>query len=193
MKPTVIISARGEQRVRGGHPWVYRADVVDVQAEAGDIVRVLGPRQRPIGDAFFSDRSQIPIRMLRRGDAHADDSLLRLRLERAIRLRETFALDATAYRLVHAEADLLPSLIVDRYGDYLVVQALSQGMDRLLPVVTGLLVELVGPVGILARNDPKVRALEGLEQSVEVLHGDIPESVVVRALMIAFDRQEGPS
>ena len=105
---TVIISARGEQRVRSGHPWVYRADVVDVQAEAGDIVRVLGPRQRAIGDAFFSDRSQIPIRMLTRGEVHADESLLRLRLEQAFRLRESFVLDATAYRLVHAEADLLP-------------------------------------------------------------------------------------
>ena len=187
MKPTVIISARGEQRVRGGHPWVYRADVVDVQAEPGDIVRVLGPRQRAIGDAFFSDRSQIPIRMLTRGDVHADESLLRLRLEQAIRLRETLGLDATAYRLVHAEADLLPSLVVDRYGDYLVVQALSQGMDRLLPGVTGMLVDLLKPVGILARNDPKVRALEGLEQAVEVLHGDIPESVVVREGPVEYD------
>jgi 23S rRNA (cytosine1962-C5)-methyltransferase len=185
--PTVTISSRGEQRVRSGHPWVYRADVIDVQAEAGDIVQVLGPRHRAIGDAFFSDRSQIPIRMLTRGDVHADQRLLRLRLEQAIRLRETLALDATAYRLVHAEADLLPSLIVDRYGDCLVVQALSQGMDRLLPVVTGMLVELLTPAGILGRNDPKVRLLEGLEQSVEVLHGSIPESILVREGPVEYE------
>jgi 23S rRNA (cytosine1962-C5)-methyltransferase len=175
-----VISARGEQRVRGGHPWIYRADVVDVDARGGDIVQVIGPRKRTIGYALFSDRSQIPIRMLTHGDAPADESLLRTRLQRAIRFRESLQLDATAYRLVHGEADLLPSLIVDRYANYLVVQALSQGMDRLLPVITALLQELIAPAGMLARNDPKVRTLEGLEQKIEDLAGAIPESVAVR-------------
>ena len=69
---SVVISARGEQRVRSGHPWIYRADVVDVDAAGGDIVRVIGPRQRTIGQALFSDRSQIPIRMLTLGDEPAD-------------------------------------------------------------------------------------------------------------------------
>src|SRR5262249_13459076 len=89
-------------------------------------------------------------------------------------------IDATAYRLVHGEADRLPSLIVDRYGDYLVVQTLSQGIDRLLTDITGLLVELVGPKGILARNDPRVRLLEGLDQRVEVVYGEVPETIEVR-------------
>src|SRR5688572_14672870 len=124
--PSVVISARGEQRVRAGHPWIYRSDVTDVDAAAGEIVQVIGPRQRTVGYALFSDRSQIPIRMLSRGEAVADAALLRTRLETAIRYRELLALDADAYRLVHGEADLLPSLVVDRYGDYLVVQALSQ-------------------------------------------------------------------
>src|SRR5690606_41504225 len=97
----------------------------DVQADAGDIVQVIGPRHRTIGYALFSDRSQIPIRMLTRGEAPADAALIRSRLEQALRFRESLQLDATAYRLVHGEGDLLPSLIVDRYGDYLVVQALS--------------------------------------------------------------------
>ena len=184
---TVVVSARGEQRIRGGHPWIYRADVVDVDARAGDIVQVIGPRQRTIGSALFSDRSQIPLRMLTRGETRADASLIRARLENAIRFRESLALDANAYRLVHGEADLLPSLVVDRYGDCLVVQTLSQGIDRLLPSITALLVELLAPAGILARNDPKVRALEGLEQTVEVLHGTIPDSVVVREGPIEYD------
>jgi 23S rRNA (cytosine1962-C5)-methyltransferase len=178
--PNVVISARGEQRVRGGHPWIYRADVVDVDARGGDIVQVVGPRKRTVGHALFSDRSQIPIRMLTHGDEPADESLIKARLQRAIRFRDSLQLDATAYRLVHGEADLLPSLIVDRYADYLVVQALSQGMDRLLPTVTALLRELLAPAGILARNDPKVRALEGLEQRIEDLSGAIPDSVAVR-------------
>jgi 23S rRNA (cytosine1962-C5)-methyltransferase len=186
-QPTVTISARGEQRIRAGHPWIYRADVVDVSATSGDIVEVIGPRHRRIGNALFSDRSQISIRMLTVGDAAADDLLLRARLERAIRFRESLNLDATAYRLVHGEADLLPSLVVDRYGDYLAVQTLSQGMDRLLPTLTAMLVELLAPAGILARNDPRVRLLEGLPQSIDVLYGDVPDSVVVREGPVEYD------
>src|SRR6185436_9903910 len=93
---TVTISARGEQRLRAGHPWIYRADVVDVSATPGDIVEVIGPRHRRIGDALFSDQSQISIRMLTVGDTRADESLLRARIERAIKFRESLHLDATA-------------------------------------------------------------------------------------------------
>ena len=160
---------------------MYRADVVDVDAEGGEIVQVLGPRHRILlGHALFSDRSQIPIRMLTHGDVPAGLPLVRARLERAVQFRKALSLDATAYRLVHGEADLLPSLIVDRYAEHLVVQALSQGMDRLMAPVTAMLVEMLSPAGILARNDPRVRALEGLEQKVEMLYGDVPESVSVR-------------
>jgi 23S rRNA (cytosine1962-C5)-methyltransferase len=183
----VVVSARGEQRIRSGHPWIYRADVVQVEANGGDIVRVLGPRQRMLGSALFSDRSQITIRMLTTGDVVADETLIRARLENAIRFRESLKIDATAWRLVHGEGDLLPSLVVDRYGDYLVLQALSQGMDRLLPAITSALVDVLAPAGILARNDPKVRALEGLDRTVDVLHGSIPESVVVREGTVEYD------
>ena len=184
---TVTISARGEQRARSGHPWIYRSDIVDVQASAGEIVQVLGPRHRTIGHALFSDRSQISIRMLTHGDVVADERLIRGRIENAVRFRATLELDANAYRLVHGEADLLPSLVVDRYGDYLVVQTLSQGMDRLLPSLTTMLADMLAPAGILARNDPKVRTLEGLEQTVEVLHGSVPERVAVREGSVEYD------
>jgi 23S rRNA (cytosine1962-C5)-methyltransferase len=185
--PSVVVSARGEQRVRSGHPWIYRADVVDVDAAGGDIVQVIGPRRRTIGFALFSDRSQIPIRMLTHGETPADASLLRARLARAIAVREALHVDATAYRLVHGEADLLPSLIVDRYADYLVIQTLSQGMDRLMPEIAQMLSELLSPAGILARNDPRVRVLEGLEQKVEVVAGSIPDAVIVREGPIEYD------
>ena len=184
---SVVINARGEQRVRDGHPWIYRADVVDVEAAGGDIVRVIGPRRRTIGFALFSDRSQIPIRMLTHGEMPADESLLRQRIARAIAVRGSLHIDATAYRLIHGEADLLPSLVVDKYGDHLVIQTLSQGMDRLLPVVARVLGELLSPAGILARNDPRVRTLEGLEQIVEVVGGTIPQTVVVREGPIEYD------
>ena len=176
----VVVTRRGEDRILSGHPWVYRSDIAEVHASAGDIVTVVAPRGRALGDALFSDRSEITIRMLTRGDVRADDDLLRRRLQQAIAFRESLRIDATAFRLVHGEADLLPSLVVDRYGHYLVVQTLSQGMDRLLPRVSALLVELTSAKGILARNDPRVRLLEGLEQKVDVLHGEIPPTIDVR-------------
>jgi len=187
MAPTVVISTRGEERLQSGHPWIYRADVANVRAEAGDIVQIRSPRGRTLGSAFYSDRSQIALRLLSYGDAPADTALIRRRLEAAIAFRQSLAIDATAYRLVHGEADLLPSLIVDRYGDYLVVQTLSQGMDRLLPALTSMLAELLQPRAILARNDPRARVLEGLEQRVEVVAGDLPESVTVTETGVEYD------
>ena len=187
MIPSVTVTSRGEDRLKSGHPWVYRSDIAEVRAEGGDRVRVRGPRGGTLGHAFYSDRSQITLRLLTRGDEPADDLLVRRRLESAIAFRQTLGIDATAWRLVHGEADLLPSLIVDRYDDYLVVQTLSQGADRLLPLVASALQETLGPRGILARNDPRVRLLEGLDQRVEVLAGEVPEIVPVTESGIRYD------
>jgi 23S rRNA (cytosine1962-C5)-methyltransferase len=179
-EPSVVISGRGEDRVRGGHPWVYRTDIADARAAGGDTVVVHNPRGRIVGRALFSDRSQIALRMLTAGEAPAGLELWRARLASAIAFRTSLDIDATACRLVHGEGDLLPSLVVDRYGDYLVVQALSQGVDRLLPEIVRLLVEHLQPAGVLARNDVRVRLLEGLESSVALLHGEVPDVVHVR-------------
>lgn len=118
--------------------------------------------------------------MLTHGADPIDRGFWQARIRQAVQYREALGIDATTYRLIHGEADRLPSLIVDRYGDYLVVQALSQGMDRLLPEITELLVEILRPAGILARNDPRVRLLEGLEQRVDVLYGTVPDVIEVR-------------
>jgi 23S rRNA (cytosine1962-C5)-methyltransferase len=178
--PTVTISARGEERLRSGHPWIYRSDVKTAAASAGDRVVVRSARGgKPLGAAFYSDRSQIALRLLTRGETPADDALIRKRIEDAVAFRRSLAIDATAYRLIHGEADLLPSIVVDRYGDYLVVQTLSQGADRVLPLVTATLQELLQPKGMVARNDPRTRSLEGLEQKVEVIAGDVPETIEV--------------
>jgi 23S rRNA (cytosine1962-C5)-methyltransferase len=188
LTPTVTISARGEERLRSGHPWIYRSDIKAVAASAGDRVIVQSSRGgRPLGMAFFSDRSQIALRMLTRGDAAADDALIRKRIADAIAFRRGLGIDATAYRLIHGEADLLPSIVADRYGDYLVVQTLSQGADRLLPLVTATLQDILQPRGVLARNDPRTRSLEGLEQKVEVVAGDVPETIPVTENGVAYD------
>jgi len=187
MESTVVISPRGEERIRSGHLWVYRADVAETTVGAGEIVRVKNARGRFVARALYSNRSQISLRVLTREEVPVDREFWRQRLDQAIAFRRTLEIDATAYRLVHGEGDFLPSLVVDRYGEHLVVQTLSQGMDRLLPDLTALLVEVLGPAGILARNDPRVRLLEGLEQRVEVLHGDLPERITVREGSVEYE------
>jgi len=187
MEPAVTISRRGEERLRDGHPWIYRSDVGDVAAPGGTTVRVVDSRGRSAGFALYSDRSEIALRMLTRTGEAPDLSFWRVRLAQALAFRAELAIDADAYRVVHGEGDLLPSLVVDRYGDYLVVQALSQGIDRLLPDITRLLADLASPAGILARNDPRVRQLEGLDLRVEVLHGTVPAMVEVREGRVHYE------
>ena len=184
---TVTISRRGEDRARAGHPWIYRSDVLTADAAAGDLVEVRTERGRAAGHALFSDESEITLRLVEFGAAPPTADFIERRLAAAIAYRQSLQLDATAYRLVHGEADRLPSLIVDKYGDHLVVQALSQGIDRRLPEITAALVKLVQPAGILARNDPRVRLLEGLEQRVEVLHGEVPERLEVREGAVRYE------
>ena len=183
---TVTINAKGEARITSGHPWVYRSDVIQVEAERAQIVQVTGRRKGPLGHAFYSDRSEIALRMLTRGTSPPPPGLLRDRLDAAVSYRESLGIDATAYRLVHGEADRLPGLVVDRYGDYLVLQALVQATDRLLPEITTLLVDRLRPAGILARNDPRVRLLEGLDQHVAVLAGTVPDVIEVREARASY-------
>ena len=175
----VVVTVKGELRIRGGHPWIFRSDVKRAEGVApGALVRVLGPEGRPLGYALFSARSEIRLRMVERGEALPED-FLRTRLQAALRFRETVAPGTRTCRLVHGEGDGLPSLIVDRYEDYVVVQTLSQGMEARKDRIVELLVELLSPRGILERNDPRVRLLEGLDQRVGLLHGEVPATVEV--------------
>jgi 23S rRNA (cytosine1962-C5)-methyltransferase len=180
MDSTITISSRGEERIRNGHFWIYRADVTAGSASAGAVVRVVGPRGRFLAKALYSDRSQITLRLLTQRDVPIDRDFWRGRLEQAVRFRDLTGIDATAYRVVHGEGDLIPSLVVDRYGDYLVMQSLSQATDRLQPEFADILRELLQPAGILARNDPRVRLLEGLEPRVDLVHGEVPDTVTVK-------------
>lgn len=186
MPPVVVVSRRGADRVRAGHPWVYRSDVVIAEADAGDLVRVFGERERPLGWAFWSSTSQIALRFVsgESGPTPPDErALFADRLRAAAAYRASLGLSTGAFRLVHGEADRLPGLVVDRYADasgvYLVVQTLSQGADRRLPLFVDLLVAECVPRGVLLRNDPKVRRLEGLHEQVAVAYGEVPDHVSV--------------
>ena len=174
-------------RVLRGHPWVFRSDVVRAQGiTPGAVVKVEGPRGRHLGFAFYSTRSEIRLRMIDRGES-LSESFLRDRVQAAVRWREGVAEGAAAYRLVHGEGDRVPSLIVDRYGDHLVVQTLSQGTEARKDELVQILVELLRPAGILERNDPRVRMLEGLDQRVGLLHGEVPERVEVKEGDVSFE------
>ena len=187
MTPTAVVTRRGAARIRAGHPWVFRSDVIEANARGGDAIVVRSERDRELGIALWSDASQIAIRMIATERIADEAPFWRERLRAAIAYRESLDIDGNAARLVHGEADRLPALVVDRYGDYLVVQTLNQGMERRLELLVTLLVELVSPRGVLVRNDVKVRRLEGLDEQVAVVHGEIPPAVEVREGPIRCD------
>lgn len=173
----VKISRRGADRIRFGHLWVYRSDIRDVEAQSGDTVRVLDEASNFIGRAFFSSRSQITLRLLTREDIRVDRDFLRSRIQNAAEYRKIVVSGTDSYRVVYGESDQLPSIVVDRYSDYLVLQTLSQGAERRKQEIVSLLVEMFSPRGIFERNDPRVRELEGLERVNSLLYGEAPEQV----------------
>ena len=182
----VVISSRGVERLRSGHFWVYRSDIREAQAGPGAVVRVTDERGRFHGRAFYSDKSQIAVRLLTREDVPIDRAFFTERLRAAAAYRDIVVEDTDAFRLVYGESDRLPSVVVDRYGDYLVIQTLSQAAERRKELLVEILAELFSPKGILERNDPKVRLLEGLEQRVSVVHGEIPDEIVAKENGISF-------
>jgi 23S rRNA (cytosine1962-C5)-methyltransferase len=183
---SVVISPRGVERLRSGHLWVYRSDVRSARAEPGAVVRLLDERGNFAGRAFYSDKSQISIRLLTREDVPVDRVFLTARIRRAAAYRDQVVENSDACRLVYSEADLLPSVIIDRYGDYFVLQTLSQASDRLKTTLADILVEQFSPKGIVERNDPKVRMLEGLEQRVSVLYGEVPAEILAKENGVTF-------
>jgi 23S rRNA (cytosine1962-C5)-methyltransferase len=178
----VRVNRKAAGRVASGHPWIFSSDVTDRgQAQPGEAVNVLDQRGQSLGVAHYSSASQITLRMLNMldgGGAGRDFYLQRLRAAEAY--RRAVVHDSDAYRVVHGEADLLPALIVDRYGDYLVMQTLDQGMDAAKSDIASCLEEIFAPRGIVARNDAAVRTKEELPIETTILAGDVPDAVSVR-------------
>ena len=164
--------------MRAGHLWIYRSDVVGVDAEGGSVVRVTDERGNFVGQALFSDASQIALRFLTQNNEEIDREWWRRKIVEAA-ARRNIPPETNAYRLIYSEGDLLPSLIVDRYDDVLVLQTLSQGTDAFKPLITEILIEEFGPRAIVERNDARVRELEGLPLIAGTVYGNAPEELEI--------------
>lgn len=183
MKGTVVLKQGRDKPVRNRHPWIFSGAVARVEgpAEDGDLVRVTDKRGRYLATGYINRRSQIVVRLLTwDADQAVDADFWRRGLLRALagRARIIEDPDTDAYRLVHAESDGLPGLIVDHYAGWLVVQCLTLGMARQRSVIIGLLAELIQPAGIYARDDAGVRRKEGLSLDTGVLWGAEPPDLI---------------
>lgn len=177
----VAVTRKGQERLADGHLWIYRADIElrDQEPEEGEIVRVKARKGPFLGLAFYSTKSLIALRMISWRDDKIDKNFWRKRLQAAANLRGQIVGDAQAYRLIHGDGDLIPSLIIDRYGDHFVIQTLSQATERLKDLWVELIKELFAPQSIIERNDVKVRNLEGLTEQRGMLYGELPEQLIV--------------
>jgi 23S rRNA (cytosine1962-C5)-methyltransferase len=180
------VSKRGAARWQKGHPWIFRSDVVRAPSAPAGTVRVVDEQNRLVGTALWSPTSQISLRMLTDDDRDINAGFWSARINAAVSYREKLEIDGNAYRIVHGEADGLPSLVVDRYGDYLVAQFLSAGLEVFRDDIVEALRERVSPKGLLARNDVAVRAHEQLPLGTELLFGEVPEQVEVREADIRY-------
>jgi 23S rRNA (cytosine1962-C5)-methyltransferase len=183
----VLVNKRGADRIRNGHLWIYRSDVLDSAATtAGSVVHVHDKAGNFVGQALFSDRSEITLRFLTSSDENIDREWWRKQIVAAVSRRSNIEPGTNAYRLVYSEGDLLPSLIIDRYDDVLVLQTLSQGTDAAKKMIVELLVEQFSPRAIVERNDVRVRELEGLELTTGTLYGTAPDELEILQHGIRF-------
>ena len=182
-----------EQRVLGGHPWVFRSDIEREDGAADGLpVRVLTSAGRFLAMAVYNPRSQISLRILFRRDEPIDGAFIRGRVRRALDYRRRFA-DLNSCRLIFAESDGLPAVIADKFGDVIVLQILCLGMERFKGDIVDALAQELSPRGIYERNDVPVRELEGLTQQTGLLFGEVPDRVEMQENGVRFlvDVKEG--
>jgi 23S rRNA (cytosine1962-C5)-methyltransferase len=155
-------------RIMLGHPWVFSNEIERVRGELapGDIVDVVDARGLFIGRGYHNPASQITIRLITRKEETVDDAFWHARLQRAVDFRKRFLPGQESYRVVHAEADFIPGLVIDKFGDYLVFQSLTRGIERWKESILASIQEILSPKGVYERDDVPVRELEGLEQKV---------------------------
>ena len=170
----VKVNKRGANRVRHGHLWIYRSDVIAVDVDGGSIVSVVDESGNFVGQAFYSDKSEIALRFLALTKETIDDGWWHNKIRQCCE-RRNIPSDTNAYRVVYSEGDLLPSLIVDRYADVIVLQTLSQGTDRIKTSLLDILIDQFQPRAVIERNDARVRQLEGLPLTSGTICGTTPD------------------
>jgi 23S rRNA (cytosine1962-C5)-methyltransferase len=190
----VTVNKKAVNRLASGHPWIFSSDVVSRgSAAGGEAVHVYGPNGKPLGTAHLSSTSQITLRFLSRDTIDIDAGFFNTRLQQALAFRRRVVFESNAFRLIHGEGDLLPGLIVDVYGDHLVIQTLTQSMDAAKETITACLERLMNPPVIVERNDAAVRSRESLPLTKGIIRGVNPGPVEIRmnGLQWGVDLLEG--
>jgi 23S rRNA (cytosine1962-C5)-methyltransferase len=180
-----IVNGKGAKRIRQGHLWIYKSDVVSVEASGGDVVPVFDEQEKFVGKAFFSDKSEITLRFITVKDEAINKEFWTRKIVEASKRRIPEP-ETNAFRLVSSEGDLIPSLIIDNYAGNFVIQTLSQGTEKLKETFVEILQESFEVISIIERNDVKVRELEGLEQIKGVLFGELADEIIIKQDGIKF-------
>ena len=178
MNRKIILKSGKEKRVFTLHPWIFRSDIDHSEGECrpGDIVDILSEKGRFLARGFYNPNSQIAMRIMTYRDEPVDREMIIRRVHEAVEYRRKFA-DLKSSRLIFAESDRLPALIVDAFGDVLVLQCLALGMEQFKHDIVDALIQEVRPKGIWERNDVPVRRLEGMELCTGLLYGEVPDRV----------------
>ncbi|GIP20545.1 class I SAM-dependent rRNA methyltransferase [Paenibacillus sp. J22TS3] len=192
---SVILTRSRRKRLEQGHPWIYSNEIETMEgnAQPGQLVQILNHQRKYLATGYYNPKSQITVRVVSYNPLEEmDQAFFEKRFEDCLRMRERFV-EENAYRLVYGEADFLPGLVVDRFGDVLVVQLLTLGMDQRRDAIINALIQVVKPQGIYERSDVGVREMEGLEQVKGPLYGTCPRHVQVteNGLLISVDIEEG--
>ena len=180
MHDVARVTTKGLRRWERGHPWIYRSDVAVRPDRPAGLVTVLDSRNRPLGLALWSPRSEISLRFIESDtDIAIDSGWWHERIAAAASRRVGLDTVTNAYRVVHGEADGLPSLVVDRYDRWAVVQLMSAGLESFRAEIVDAVVSVLHVDGVLARNDSPLRSKEGLERETVILHGEVPREIEV--------------
>lgn len=179
--PMAGIVIRPRARIFHGHDWVYASEIQKVFGEPkpGDVITMKDFRDRPLGTAIYNPQSQIVARRISRRKQKLDREFFERRISQAVELRARSGIDVNLARIIWSESDGLPGVVVDRYGDHIVLQTLTLGMYLVREVIAEVLAEQLNPRSVTLRNDSAMLAAEGIEPEITMLHGEKPEPFIV--------------